>query len=144
MERIEGNPAAYGQLLNSINNVAQCQSEGLAVQFGAWGDLEAPFEFIAVYPLTTTDAARYGAALEEYAESISREAPGPIYYYQNRAGREDATHFVVFASPSLASLNEFLDNLTASPAYETFVGDVAEIRTLGTAWQSQRIAFWAP
>lgn len=54
------------------------------------------------------------------------------------------TNFVVFFSPSLASLNEFLDDLTASEAYADFVEEVADIRTLGTATQSQRLVTWEP
>jgi hypothetical protein len=143
VERLGDNPV-FAQLLASVGSVATCANEGLAVQIGAWGNQDAPWEYYAVYPVTTTDGAAYTKAFEDYAESIVDEAPGPIQHYQNRAGEEGVTNFVVFLSPSLASLNEFLDNLTASDAYADFVDEVADIRTLGTATQAQRLITFEP
>jgi hypothetical protein len=139
LDRIAANPGPYAQLLNSVNNVADCASEGLAVQLNAWGNTETPLKYYALYPVSTTDGARYGAALTEYVESLIDEAPGPIFYYQNRAGLEDVTNFIVFGAGSLAALNSFIDTMTASREYTTFVRSVAAIRTLHTPSQAQRI-----
>lgn len=143
-DRIEQNQAAYMQLLSSLNEVSRCVNEGLAVELGGWGDMEAAWEFYAVYPVATTAAAQYAEAFEDFAGAVADDAPGPIYFYENRAGEEGVTHFVVFTSPSLASLNGFLDDLSASSDYASFVEAVADIRTLGTATQAQRIVTWAP
>lgn len=143
IERL-GDSAAFAQLVGSVSAVASCANEGLAVQLGVWGDMEAPWEYYAVYPVTVTDGAAYTEAFEDYAASVVDDAPGAIIHYQNRAGQEDVTNFVVFLSPSLASLNEFLDDLTSSAAYADFVDEVAAIRTLGTAGQAQRLITWEP
>ena len=135
---------AFLVLGNSFESVASCDTEGLAVEMGFWGDRDAEWEFAAVYPLMATDQGRYADAFAEFAESLIETAPGPIALYQNRAGVQNASNFVVFFASSLAGLNEFIDDILESDGYEEFIEEVTLIRTIGTASQIQRIRTWTP
>ncbi|HMB74565.1 MAG TPA: hypothetical protein VKQ06_13410, partial [Gammaproteobacteria bacterium] len=105
--RVAQSPAALLQLGASANSAASCQSEGLALEVGFWGDRDAVTDYHFVFPISTTDAARYAAAFAQLAEDL--DSPGPTGLYVNRSGVPDTTHFVVQWGPSLAALNHWAD-----------------------------------
>jgi hypothetical protein len=139
------NSAAAMQLGNSIRLSSDCFSEGLAIERRFWGNREAEFEYIAVYPAAVSNSGAYVAALEGLmTSSVGLQAPGPVILYENRAGNEGVSHYVVFLSPTFAALNEHLDRLLASDSYAMFLEEVRDIRELQTANQAQRLRTWEP
>ena len=69
--RVRSSGAAILGLGNSFESVASCDTEGLAVEMGFWGERDADWEFAAVYPLTATDPGRYADAFAAFAESLA-------------------------------------------------------------------------
>jgi hypothetical protein len=128
---------------NTLDAVADCNSNGLAVLRGAWGNQEAQSTYFAVYGISTTDSAAYAAALENLAESQANLAPGSILLFENRAGIRSDTHLVVIGAPTLAGLNTYLDALFASDDFADYGEEVGPIRTVTSRSQAFRMRVWA-
>jgi hypothetical protein len=129
---------------NSFEHAAHCETDGLAVGRGVWGNQDAQAVYWQVYGVSTTDGAAYAAALEELAEAQGDAVPGVILLFENRAGISGDTHLVVIGAPTLTELNEYLDQLFASDDYADFVDDVGSIRTLTWRAQAFRMRAWVP
>jgi hypothetical protein len=138
-DRVAESPAALLQLVASASTAA-CQSEGLALEVGFWGNREGLPDYHFVFPISNTDATRYAAAFGQLAENL--DSPGPTGLYVNRSGVPDATHFVVQWGPSLAALNHWADQYPQSEAFQRFSQEVNAIRTVGPILQRQVVASW--
>lgn len=142
--RVASNPAAAIIAGNSFEHAADCQTDGLAVFRGAWGNQGVQPVYWQVYGISTTDGAAYAAALAELSEAQGDAAPGITLLFENRAGISGDTHLVVIGTPTLAGLNEYLDELFASDDFADFIDDVAAIRTLTWRAQAFRMRTWTP
>ncbi len=143
--RIATNPGGLATFSRTMASVAKCSTEGLLIRRGIWGNENADWEFLALYPLTVSDTGAYVKAFDKFANSrIGQAAPGPVVLWENRAGGQGATHLVVFTAPSLAALNAYIDSLFASKDYAGFVAEVKSIRKLGQGSQSRRILTLEP
>ena len=143
--RIAANPGGLATFSRTMAAVATCSAEGLLIRRGVWGDEDADWEFLALYPLTVSDVGAYVKAFDKFANSqTGKAAPGPVILWENRAGAQGYTHLVVFTAPSLAILNTFLDSLLASKDYAGFAADVKSIRKLGQGSQSRKILTLEP
>jgi hypothetical protein len=140
--RIAGS-AAQLALGNSIDAAADCQSNGLAVLRGSWGNQEAPAPYFAAYGISATDSAAFAAAFTELAESQASALPGSIFLFENRAGIRGDTHLVAISAPTLAGLNQYLDTLFASDDYADYLEEVGSIRTITWRNQAFRMRVWA-
>lgn len=129
---------------NSFEHAADCETDGLSVLRGVWGNQEAQAVYWQVYGVSTSDAAAYAAALEELSEAQGEAAPGVTLLFENRAGISGDTHLVVLGAPTLAGLNEYLDQLFASDDFGDFVDDVGSIRRLTWRAQAFRMRTWTP
>jgi hypothetical protein len=138
-----GGTAAQLAIGNTLDVVADCNTNGLAVLRGQWGNQEAPAAaYYAVYGISATDGPAYAAALERLATSQATTAPGSILLFENRAGIRGDTHLVVIGAPTLAGLNEYLDTLYASDEFADFTDDVSDIRTVTWRNQAFRVRAW--
>jgi len=142
--RIADTPSA-ALLIESIWEVAECDTEGLAIERGFWGDPEAEWNFYAVIPIVTTDPGLYAEAFGELTDSQSESTSlEGIGLYESRAGGEGANYFVVLGASGMAALNENLDTLQQSDDFADFLEEVASIRTVGPAIQRRRMRTWEP
>ena len=131
-------------IIERAEDLAVCENEGLLIERASWGDRDAEWRNNAVFPVTTSDAEAYAAALDElFTSETGANAPGATILYESRAG-STITHVVVALAPSFAALNDYLDTFFQSDDYEDFVDDVAEIRTVGVRTQSIRYRTWEP
>jgi len=131
-------------IIERAEDLAVCENEGLLIERASWGDRDAEWRNNAVFPVTTSDAEAYAAALEGLFTSDTGEiAPGATILYESRAG-STITHVVVATAPSFAALNNYLDVLFQSDDYQDFNDKVAGIRTLGVRTQSIRYRTWEP
>lgn len=134
--------ASAALIVERAEDLSVCENEGLLIERAAWGDRDAEWNNAAVFPVTTSDAERYAAALGELATSATGQgAPGPIILYEARAGN-DNSHVVVQLAPGFVALNYYLNELFQSDDYEDFAEEVAGIRTLGLRSQSVRVRTW--
>ena len=142
-QRVATTPAA--QLVFQRNGDNQeCNTQGVVVQRASWGDQDADWGYVAVFPVTTSDAGAYSVLFDELMSSETGEdAPGATTLYEARAGAPN-THFVVAQAPDFASLNAFLDTLLQSDDYADFAEEASEIRSLGVRTQSRHVRTWEP
>ena len=141
--RVATTPAAQLILQRNSDN-QDCNTQGVVVQRASWGDTDADWGYVAVFPVTTSDAAAYGALFDDLMSSETGQAtPGATTLYEARAGAPN-THFIVAQAPDFASLNEYLDTLLQSDDYADFAEDASEIRTLGLRTQSRHVRTWEP
>ncbi len=128
---------------NSLENAADCETDGLAILRGVWGTQQVDARYWQAYGVATSDAGGYAEALGELADSFADE-PIVTVLFENRAGISGDTHLVAVGAESLAGLNEFLDEMFASDAFEDFADDVGETRRLTWRAQAFRMRTWAP
>ena len=141
--RVAATPTAQLMLERTGGN-RECSNQGFVVQRASWGDQDAEWGYVAVVPITTSDAAAYTALLGELATSATgRATPGATTLYESRAGTAN-THIVVIQAPDFASLNTYLDTLGQSDDFADFLDEAMEIRTTGVATQSRRVRTWEP
>jgi hypothetical protein len=142
-ERMAETPAAQLILARSGDNQV-CDTQGVVVERGSWGDRSADWGYNAVFPVSTSDPETYVAALDElFTSETGQSSPGATVLYENRAG--GAGNFVVVAlAPDFATLNNFLDTFFQSEDFEDFNDEVSNIRTIGVRTQARRIRTWAP
>ncbi len=142
-QRVGQTPAAQLALERSAGN-QDCSNQGIVVERASWGNRDAEWGYNAVFPVTTSDAETYAAALEDLSTSDTGEnEPGATILYESRAGSAD-THIVVILAPDFSSLNNYLDTLFQSDDFEDFLDAVSEIRSIGVRTQSRRVRTWAP
>jgi len=140
---IQSNPATAMSAGNSFDNAADCQTDGLSIGRGTWGNNQVQAAYWQVYGVATSDGAGYAAALGELAEAMSN-LPITVVLFENRAGISGDTHLVGIGAASLASLNQSLDTLFSSDDYEDFVDDVGSSRRLTWRAQAFRMRAWTP
>ena len=142
-ERLGQTPAAQLIFAGSEHN-QECGNQGLSIEIASWGDRDAEWGYNAVFPITTSDADAYAAALADLSTSDTGEnAPGATILYESRAG-STSTHVVALLAPDFATLNNYLDTLFESDDFEDFIDEVAEIRSLGLRTQNRRVRTWEP
>jgi len=141
--RMATTPSAQLMLARTGGN-RECNTQGFVVERASWGDQDAEWGYVAVVPITTSDASAYTALLGELATSATgRATPGATTLYESRAGTAN-THIVVIQAPDFASLNAYLDRLGQSDDFADFLEEATEIRTTGVATQSRRVRTWEP
>ena len=142
--RIADTPSAQLAIENTWE-VADCDSDGLAVERGFWGDPEAPWNFYAVLPITTSDAAGYAEAFGELSEfQMENSTLLGVGLYEIRAGGNGENFVVAIGASSMAVLNENLDMLSESDEFSEFLDEVSDIRTVGISIQRRRLRTWEP
>ncbi len=142
-ERVGQTPAAQLVFARSTDN-QECDNQGLVIELASWGDRDAEWGFNAVFPVTTSDADAYVAAVADLLTSDTGEnAPGATILYESRAG-STSTHVVAVLAPDFATLNNYLDTLFQSDDFANFVDEVSEIRSLGLRTQNRRVRTWEP
>lgn len=142
-ERIANTPAAQLLLARTTDN-RECNNQGFVIERASWGDRDADWGYVAVVPVTTSDAEAYTALLGELATSATGEAaPGATILFESRAGTPN-THVVVIQAPDFASLNAYMDTFAQSDDFADFLEEAAEIRTTGVTTQSRRVRTWEP
>ncbi len=142
-QRIAATPSAQ-LILQRTGENRECNNQGLVVERASWGDQDADWGYLAVFPVTTSDATAYAALLDELFTSETGQAfPGATMLFEARAGTAN-THFVVAQAPDFASLNAYLDTLFQSDDYADFAEEVAAIRSLGLRTQSRHVRTWEP
>jgi hypothetical protein len=135
---------AQARIGNTLDAVGNCETNGLAVMRGQWGNQNVQAAYFAVYGISATDGAAFTAAFGRLGAAQAATAPGPIYLFENRAGIGADTHLVVIGAPTLAGLNTYLDSLFASDEYADYIEDVREIRTITSRNQAFRVRAWTP
>lgn len=142
--RIDDTPSA-GLAIANAWEVADCDSDGLAIERGFWGDPETPWSFYAVLPITTSDPSRYAEAFGELAEFQSQNSSlAGVGLYEVRAGGNGENFVVAIGASSMAVLNENLDALSEYDEFSDFLDEVSDIRTVGAAVQRRRLRTWEP
>jgi hypothetical protein len=142
--RLADLPAA-ALIIRDASAFSECNTDGLAVTRGEWGDQDADQNYSAVFPIVTSDPGEYLEAFEELATSeIGMAAPAAFGIYESRAGGEGTNFFVVFDAPTMAELNQYLDMLTQSDDFADFDDQVRAIRTVGSGFQRRHIRTWEP
>ena len=142
-QRVASTPAAQ-LILQRTGANRECNTQGIAVQRAAWGDQDADWGYVAVFPVTTSDAGTYAALLDELFTSETGQAfPGATMLYEARAGAAN-THFIVAQAPDFVALNDFLDTLFQSDDYADFAEEASQIRSLGLRTQSRHVRTWEP
>ena len=127
---------AWGNAMAAVNAAADPVTSGIGIiraDYGeGWPDRD---NFVMVYSLNVKDAGKYAKAFDKLANSdIGKQAPGITRLLENRSAGAAPSHYVVMSAPTFAALNEHLDAMFASKAYEDFSDDVSGIRTIvGTA-----------
>lgn len=122
----------------------ECNTQGIVVERASWGDRDADWGYNAVFPITTSDAAAYAAALDElFTSEAAEDMPGATVLYESRAGSANS-HVVVALAPSFSALNNFLDGFFQSDDFADFSDDVSGIRSVGVRTQSRRVRTWEP
>ncbi len=142
-ERLAQTPAAQLVFARSADN-QDCGNQGLSIELASWGDRDAEWGYNAVFPVTTSDADAYVAAMADLSTSDTGEnAPGATILYESRAGSTN-THVVALLAPDFATLNSYLDTLFQSDDFENFIDEISEIRSLGLRTQNRRVRTWEP
>lgn len=142
-ERLGQTTAAQLVFARSADN-QDCGNQGLSIELASWGDRDAEWGYNAVFPVTTSDADAYAAAMADLSTSDTGEnAPGATILYESRAGGTN-THVVALLAPDFATLNNYLDTLFQSDDFENFIDEVSEIRSLGLRTQNRRVRTWEP
>lgn len=141
--RIAQSPAVQLNFERSSHN-QECNTQGIVVERASWGDRDADWGYNAVFPVTTSDADAYVAALGDlFTSETGENMPGATILYESRAGGAN-THVVVALAPDFAALNNYLDTFYQSDEFEDFSDEVSEIRSVGVRTQSRRVRTWEP
>jgi hypothetical protein len=91
----------------------------------------------AVFVMSITDPGTYVDAFNEMVGAVDN--PGSVRLMEARAGGMGVTHLAIITGESMASVNEYIDELFASRAYRTFAGKVSDIRKIRTVSLYRRI-----
>ena len=83
-------------------------------------------DYLAAFLIHTTDAATYRKAIEQLHDGIGD--PGVLRLVALRTGNRAVTHAVLIGGKDFAAVNEYLDKLNASDAYQDFVERVGDTR----------------
>jgi hypothetical protein len=119
------------------DDILKSTGSALHIQRVADGSGWRNHDAAAVFVMTVKDPAAYTAAFSEMIGAVDN--PGSVRLMEIRAGGMGATHLAIITGESLASVNQYLDDLLASDAYRSFVGKVGEIRKIRTVSMYRRI-----
>ena len=135
VERRE-NSLAWHQAVAAFTAATKPVANGIGITRAAYGEGWPDRDnFVAVFDVAVTDAAKYAKAFDKLANSdIGKKAPGITRLMETRYAPSGASHYVLMSGPSFAALNEHLDMMFASDEYDDFNDDVKNIRkVVGTA-----------
>lgn len=97
-------------------------------------------KYLAAFLVRTTDAATYRSALKEMNDAIGN--PGVLRLVAARSGGRDVTHAVLIGGEDFAAVNEYLDKLFASDAFQRFLEKVRDTREVVGVHMYRRIGTW--
>lgn len=96
--------------------------------------------YLVAYLIHTTDAALYRSAVADLNEAIGN--PGVLRLVALRSGNRAVTHAVLIGGADFAAVNEYMDRLYASEAFEEFVDKVGDTREVVGIDMYRRVATW--
>lgn len=136
--------SGWGDAMAAVNRHAEPIRSGIGIiraDYGSgWPDRD---NFIMVFSLRVTDANTYAKALDKLANSdVGKQAPGITRLLENRSAGAAPSHYVVMSAPTFAALNEHLDAMFASDAYEDFNDDVSDIRDIVGTSSYRKVKVW--
>ena len=131
------NSPEWGAFVGSINNMLDVESRLMAIERFRTGSGWQEHGAMAAFVMTVSDPAAYANAFKELTGSM--ENPGSVRLMELRYGGQGATHAALISAANIAELNEYLDELLSSDAYEEFVEEVSDIRTILNVEQLRRV-----
>ncbi|MDJ0927579.1 MAG: hypothetical protein QNJ73_08000 [Gammaproteobacteria bacterium] len=136
---------AWANTMASFMSSADPVRDGMGVIRASYGEgWPERDNYVMVISIDVTDRSAYGKAFTKLAESeVGKQAPGITRLIENRSAGNASTHYVVMSAPTFASLNEHLDRLFTSDAYEDFNDDVKNIRTIVGSASYRKIKTWS-
>ena len=127
---------AWGDAMAAVMASSEVLRNGFGVIRANYGEgWPERDNFVMVFSVQVQDAQAYAKAFGKLAKSeVGQQAPGITRLMENRSAGAAPSHFVIMSAPSFSALNNHLDAMFASNAYEDFNDDVKKIRTVvGTA-----------
>ncbi len=134
----------WGNAMAAVNAAADPIRSGIGVIRADYGEgWPERDNYVMVYSLNVTNAAKYAKAFDKLANSdIGKQAPGVTRLMENRSAGAAPTHYVIMSAPTFAGLNEHLEAMFASKAYEDFSDDVSDIRTIVGTASYRKVKVW--
>ena len=96
--------------------------------------------YLLVYMVSVQDPAVYAAALSEMNEAAGN--PGVLRLVAMRTGSRAASHAVLIGGEDFAAVNEYMDELYASDAFQTFRSKVSGIRSVVHIEAYRKVDAW--
>ena len=134
-----GHPG-WAQFGLAVRDISSVTSTGLLIERFSEGRVEAGHRAGAAFIMAVSDPAAYATAFARFMDATDN--PGSARLVESRFGGQGMTHAVVISAPSLAEMNEYFDELFAGDAYEDFIDDVGDIRTIRTVNNYTLIKRW--
>jgi len=127
----------WGAFVGSLQGLIDVESRLMAIERFRDGSGWEGHGAMAAFVMTVTDPATYAAAFVELTGSMDN--PGSVRLMELRFGGQGATHAALISAANVADLNEYLDELLSSDAYQVFVGKVGGIRTINNVEMLRRV-----
>ena len=127
----------WGAFVGSVQGMLDVESRIMAVERYRDGSGWQEHGALAAFVMTVRDPAVYAPAFVELTESMDN--PGSVRLMELRFGGMGASHVALISAAGVAELNEYLDDLLTSDAYQAFVGKVAGIHTINNVEMLRRV-----
>ena len=127
----------WGAFVGSLQGLLDVESRLMAIERYRDGSGWEGHGAMAAFVMTVSDPATYAPAFAELTASMDN--PGSVRLMELRFGGQGATHAALISAANVAELNEYLDDLLSSDAYQTFVGKVGGIRTINNVEMLRRV-----
>lgn len=96
--------------------------------------------YVAAYLIKTSDATLYREAIADLNKALGN--PGVLRLVSRRTGDSGMTHAVLIGGSDFAAVNEYLDKLLSSDAYQDFVAKVGDTREVLGLHTYRRVGHW--
>lgn len=116
---------------------AEFVAADLAVVIDDHGKARHEAGYLIVFLMQVKDIDTYRAALKDL--NAAQRNPGVLRLVEIRSGSTAVTHAVLVGADDFAAANEYIDDLYASDAFETFKGAVSDIRSVVAVEMYRRV-----
>ena len=123
-----GRSTEWNAFIGRVRDILDVESRLMAVERFRDGDGWREHGALAAFVMQVRDPAAYAEAFAELTGSMDN--PGSVRLMELRFGGQGATHAALISAANTAELNAYLDALLGSDAYEDFVDEVSDIRTI--------------